>query len=132
VAGVAAFARELSARKVLSVTRNKSQTDALAIPPHLRKVFREAVWLYAEWSPALAEPQVRLDNRLRDISAICALVETFRDPLPEEIFERLMSYMREIRYTLIRQKLVAERSYSSAGRCFLRLIEDRKRHFLAP
>jgi hypothetical protein len=43
-----------------------------------------------------------------------------------------MSYLREIRYTLLRQKLVAEPSYGAAGHCFLRLIEDRKRHFLVP
>jgi len=44
----------------------------------------------------------------------------------------LMFYMREIRYTLLRQKLVAGHCYAAAGRCFLRLIEDRKRHFLVP
>jgi hypothetical protein len=43
-----------------------------------------------------------------------------------------MSYLREIRYTLLRQRLVADDSYAAAGQCFLRLIEDRKRHFLAP
>jgi hypothetical protein len=51
---------------------------------------------------------------------------------PEEIFEHLMLHVREIRYTLLRQKLVAGYSYAAAGRCFLRLIEDRKRHFLVP
>jgi len=107
------------------------------IPDQLRKAFRDAVWLYADWNSALPEPQVQIGgsshaSSSHAISAVCALVEKFDDRLPEEIFERLMLHMREIRYTLLRQKLVAGHSYGAAGRCFLRLIEDRKRHFLVP
>jgi hypothetical protein len=102
------------------------------IPDQLRKAFHDAVWLYAHWNPALPEPQVQIGGSSHAISAVCAFVEKFDDRLPEEMFERLMLHMREIRYTLLRQKLVAEHSYAAAGRCFLRLIEDRKRHFLVP
>jgi hypothetical protein len=35
--------------------------------------------------------------------------------------------MRDIRYTLLRQKIVADQSYRAGARCFLRLIEDGKR-----
>ena len=102
------------------------------IPGQLRKAFHDAVWLYAGWNPALPEPEVQIRGSSHSISAVCALVEKFDDRLPEEIFERLMLHTREIRYTLLRQKLVAGHSYAAAGRCFLRLIEDRKRHFLVP
>jgi len=88
--------------------------------------------LYADWNPALHEPEVQIGGSSYGISAVCALVERFDDRLPEKIFERLMLHMREIRYTLLRRKLVAGHSYAAAGRCFLRLIEDRKRHFPVP
>ena len=102
------------------------------MPAYLRDAFADAVRLYADWNPTLPEPQMRIRGRALAISAVCDLVEIFQDPLPDDLFERPMSSMREIRYTLLRQKLLAEHSYAAAGRCFLRLIEDRKRHFLAP
>ncbi len=98
----------------------------------MRDAFRSAVLSYPDWNPALPEPQVRLGDQLYALSVVCGLVDGFHDRLAEDIFDRLMSYLREIRYTLLRQKLVADPSYAAAGHCFLRLIEDRKRHFLAP
>ena len=110
----------------------KTQSASGPIPDRLRTAFRKAVWSYAEWNPALPEPEVPLGDRHYALSAVCRLVDDFHGRLAEDIFDRLMSYLREIRYTLLRQKLVAEHSYAVAGQCFLRLIEDRKRHFLVP
>ncbi len=112
--------------------KSKTQSPSGPIPEDLRAAFRNAVWSYADWNPALAEPEVTLGDRRCALSAVCGLVGDFHDRLAEDIFDRLMSYLREIRYTLLRQKLVAEHSYAAAGQCFLRLIEDRKRHFLVP
>lgn len=114
------------------LTKSATALPPDPIPNQLRKAFRDAVCLYADWNPALPEPEVQIGDSLHAISVVCALVEKFDDRLPEEIFERLMLDMREIRYTLLRQKLVAGHSYAAAGRSFLRLIEDRKRHFLVP
>jgi hypothetical protein len=80
--------------------------------------------------PSLPEPEVHLRSELYSMSAVCRLVDGFGDPLPDDVFEKLMSYMRDIRYTLLRQKIVAEQSYTAGARCFLRLIEDRKRQCL--
>lgn len=110
----------------------KTSLSSDPIPEHLREAFRSAVLSYADWNPALAEPEVNLGERRYALSAVCGLVQGFNDRLPEDTFDRLMSYLREIRYTLLRQKLVAGNSYAAAGHCFLRLIEDRKRHFLVP
>jgi hypothetical protein len=60
------------------------------------------------------------------MSAVCGLVTEFNERLPDDVFDRLMTYMRDIRIRL-RQKIFAEHSYAEGGRCFLRLIEDRKR-----
>jgi len=77
--------------------------------------------------PPLAEPQVQLGSELHAMSAVCDLIGRFDDRLPEDVFDKLMIYMRDVRYTLLRQKLVADPSYTAGARCFLRLIEDRKR-----
>jgi hypothetical protein len=108
------------------------QSSPDPLPNELHTAFRAAVWAYADWNPAQPEPEVQVDGGVQAISAVCGLVDKFQDRLPHDIFDRLMSYVREIRYTLLRQKLVAEHSYAAAGRCFLRLIVDRKRHFLVP
>jgi hypothetical protein len=93
----------------------------------LRAAFRSAVWLYSRWLPSQPEPQVHLGSELHAMSAVCRLVDRFSDPLPDDVFDKLMIYMRDIRYTLLRQKIVADQSYTAGARCFLRLIEDRKR-----
>jgi hypothetical protein len=119
-------------RRAKSKAKSKTQSMSGPIPDDLRAAFRKAVWSYADWNPALAEPEVPFRDRHYALSAMCGLVDDFHDRLAEDIFDRLMSYLREIRYTLLRQRLVAEHSYAAAGQCFLRLIEDRKRHFLVP
>jgi hypothetical protein len=100
------------------------------IPGELRAAFRSAVWLYSGWMPSLAEPEVRFRSELHAMSAVCRLVDRFGDPLPDDVFDKLMTYMRDIRYTLLRQKIVADQSYRAGARCFSRLIEDRKQQCL--
>jgi hypothetical protein len=112
--------------------KSKAQSASGPIPDDLRAAFRKAIWSYADWNPGLPEPEVTLRDRVYAVSALCGLVDEFHDRLAEDIFDRLMAYLREIRYTLLRQRLVADHSYAAAGQCFLRLIEDRKRHFLVP
>ena len=97
------------------------------IPTDLSAAFRSAVLLYSHWVPPLPEPQVELGSELHAMSAVCDLIGRFGDRLPEDVFDKLMIYMRDVRYTLLRQKLVADPSYTAGARCFLRLIEDRKR-----
>ena len=116
----------------MRLTKSKAQSSSGPTSDHLRAAFREAVWSYANWNPALAEPVVPLGDRHYALSAMCGLVHGLHNALAEDVFDRLMSYLHGVRYTLLRQKLVAEHSYAAAGQCFLRLIEDRKRHFLAP
>jgi len=61
---------------------------------------------------------VRLRSEAHDISAVCDLVDRFRDRLPDDVFDRLMIYMRDVRYTLLRQKIIADQSYMAGARCF--------------
>ena len=96
------------------------------IPKDLREAFHGAVWLYSDWNPLRPEPTVRIGMTLHSITELCNMTDQFHDDLPDDVFDKLMSYMGGIRYTLIRQKLAANKSYAAAARCFLRLIEDRK------
>jgi hypothetical protein len=98
------------------------------IPNHLREAFRDAVCGYSDWIPARPELEVRIGSTLHSLSEVCALVDHFHDQLPEDVLDKLMAYMRGVRYTLLRQKLVADQSYAAGARCFLRLLEDCKRY----
>ena len=101
------------------VRRAKSKAQSAGpIPGDLRAAFRTAVWSYADWNPALPEPDVTVGDRHYSLSAVCGLVDDFHDRLAEDIFDRLMSYLREIRYTLLRQRLVADHSYAVPGNVF--------------
>jgi hypothetical protein len=104
-----------------------SVSSAKSMRREVREAFHNAVRLYADWTPSLPEPRVCLGGTWRSMSAVCDLVAEFSDRLPDDVFDRLVIYMRDIRYTLLRQKIFAEHSYAEGGRCFLRLIEDRKR-----
>jgi hypothetical protein len=99
------------------------------IPDDLGAAFRTAVWLYSDWIPSLPELEVQFGSKLHTMSAVCGLLDSFNDRLPDDVFDKLMSYMRDIRYTFLRQRIVAEQSYRAGARCFLRLIEDRKRQY---
>ena len=97
------------------------------IPNNLREAFSHAVRCYSDWIPSRPEPEVCIGSTSHSMSAVCGLVEKFHDQLPDDVFGMLMRHMRDIRYTLLRQKIVADQSYVAGARCFLRLIEDRKR-----
>ena len=102
-----------------------------SIPANLCAAFRSAVQLYSDWMPSLPEPQVHFGGEIHSMSTVCGLVDRFGDRLPDDVIDQLLIYMRDIRYTLLRQKIVAEPTYTAGARCFLRLIEDRKRQEVA-
>jgi len=94
----------------------------LRIPPKLAEAFFDAIRAYVRWSSATSEPIITVD---RDdsvpISRVCRRVEMFTDPLPDEVFEALHFLGTDE----TRKKLSADRTYSTAGQCLLKLIDDR-------
>jgi hypothetical protein len=102
----------------------ESQSDQ--IPEDLSKAFREAVALYASWTPSGPEPQVWIGGSSHPMSAVSELVEKFHDRLPDDLFDNLMICVRDVRYTLLRQRLYARQSYAAGALCLRRLIQDRK------
>jgi hypothetical protein len=94
------------------------------IPPGRADAFRNAVWRYSDWR-AEPEPEVILDQKPVVISTVCEAVLPFSDPLPESVFEKLFSFLH-MEHTVLKGELDADPSYSTAARCFLKLIEHRK------
>jgi hypothetical protein len=97
------------------------------ISPELAEAFRQAVALYRDFDPALREQTslVSLDQKPYSICEVCRLVGGFSDPLPEGLLARLFSYMHAEHMELERD-LAKNRSYATAARCLLKLIEDRR------
>jgi hypothetical protein len=53
-------AKSKAKSKGRSKAESKTQSMSGPIPEDLRAAFRKAVWSYADWNPALAEPEVPL------------------------------------------------------------------------
>jgi hypothetical protein len=97
------------------------------IPPGRAEAFRDAVWRYSDWW-AEPEPEVVLDQKPVVISTVCEAVLPFNDPLPESVFEKLFSFLH-MEHAVLKGELDADPSYSTAARCFLKLIEHRKAEY---
>jgi len=101
--------------------------ETLPIPPKLAETFFEAVRAYVRWPFATPEPTVNVDqDDPVPISTICRRVDMFTDPLPDELFEALYFLATDETRRHLREKLDADRTYSTAGQCLFKLIEDRK------
>jgi hypothetical protein len=97
------------------------------IPPGRAEAFRDAVWRYSDWW-AEPEPEVILDQKPVLISTVCEAVLPFSDPLPESVFEKLFSFLH-MEHAVLKGELDADPGYSTAARCFLKLIEHRKAEY---
>src|SRR5437773_2505020 len=93
------------------------------IPPAHAEGFRDAVWRYSDWR-AEPEPEVHLHLKPVSISTVCRDVLPFNDPLPEDVFEKLFSYLHA-EHTILKGELDTDPTYATAARCFLKLIEHR-------
>jgi hypothetical protein len=63
------------------------------IPTALGAAFRSVVQPYSDWMPSLPEPEVQLGSKTHNMSEVCGLVDRFRDRLPDDVFDSLMSYL---------------------------------------
>src|SRR5262245_45892097 len=99
----------------------------LTIPPMLAMAFFDAVREYVRWPVGAPEPTIVVDqDDPVPISRVCRRVEMFTDLLPDEVFEALHFLSADERQRDLREALDANRTYSTAGQCLLKLIEDRK------
>jgi hypothetical protein len=102
-----------------------SKQSTKPIPRDLATAFCEAVLSYQDWAPGNAEPTVVFCGHVEPISAICAMVESFKsDQIPGDIFLRLCAYVR-VGDEYLKIDLASDRCYSKAADCLLQLIQRR-------
>jgi hypothetical protein len=94
------------------------------ISPKPADTFFAAVREYVRWGYMGPEPSITDDqDELILISTVCRRVDTFTDPLPEEVFNALYFLATQKH---LKEKLDAERTHATGAKLLLRLIEDRK------
>jgi hypothetical protein len=74
------------------------------------------------------EPSMTVDRYLVRINLVCGRVSGFHDSLPDEVYDALFFVMHGT-HTHLKKELRADRTYATAARCFLELIEDKKRKY---
>jgi hypothetical protein len=96
----------------------------IPISKKLADAFFEAVRMYIRWGFMAPEPSVTSDpDDAVPISTICRRVDTFVDPLPDEVFDALYFLAVQKQF---KEKLETERTYAAGAEFLLKLIEDRK------
>jgi hypothetical protein len=91
------------------------------IPQDLTEAFRDAVAYYPDWSPALDEARISIDRKAYTVSAVCSLVDGFRDRVPNDVRDSLLSYFDGAE----KLEFAEDPSYAMAGYCLRILIERR-------
>ena len=94
------------------------------ISPQLADAFFAAVRGYVRWGYMGPKPGITNEgNELIPISTVCRRVDTFTDPLPDEVCNALCFLTTQKH---LKEKLDAERTYATGAQLLLKLIEDRK------
>jgi hypothetical protein len=95
------------------------------IPPNYSEAFDRAVRRYSDWSRDSPELGVTIDGKKFSMSTVCDFVSKYDDPLPDDIFRCLHSYM-SAEHRDLKERLGRTPTYSTAAYCLRKLIEDRK------
>ena len=96
-----------------------------SISPTLAEEFFEAVRGYIRW--VFSHPKRPLSfERCIQLSLVCGRVATFTDTLPEDVFNALYVLALDDTHRPLKEELRADRTYATAARCFLELIEAKK------
>ncbi|SRR6266478_3137924 len=94
-----------------------------SISRRLAEEFFEAVREYIRW--AFGHPQQPLPfDRYVQLCLVCGRVAKLTDPLPEDVFDAL--YMLAVDDEALKEELSVNRTYSTAARILLELIEAKK------
>jgi hypothetical protein len=99
------------------------QSAEQIIPLDFAEAFADAVLVYEIWNPEYPEHLIRIGPRFYSILEVCGFVDQFTDRLPERVFLKLRSYMRDYPDGILWADLAADPSYATAVRC-LRKIHD--------
>jgi hypothetical protein len=112
----------------------KSAPSGQSAPPtrrDLAEAFANALSAYGDWSPGQPEPEISIGQTKFSMTAVCGLFDQFADELPQQVFDKLRSYMDPVSHSDLIVELAVNCSYATGARCLRRLIELRKEYQLA-
>ncbi len=102
-----------------------AEPSAEPIPPDFAEAFAYAVLVYEIWTPEEPGRSIEIGSRSYSIVEVCGLVDQFTDRLPERVYLKLRSYMRDHADGKFKADLAADPSYATAVRCLRGMIERR-------
>jgi len=100
-----------------------AEPSAEPIPPDIAEAFAYVVLVYEIWTPEEPGRLIEIGPRSYSIVEVCGLVDQFTDRLPERVYLKLRSYMRDDADG--KADLAADPSYATAVRCLRGMIERR-------
>src|SRR5579862_7636741 len=102
-----------------------AEQSAEPIPPDFAEAFAYAVLVYEIWTPEEPGRLIEIGSQSYSIIEVCGFVDRFTDRLPERVYLKLRSYMRDYRDGKLKADLAADPSYATAVRCLRAMIERR-------
>jgi len=100
--------------------------DKRQIPPDFAKAFADAVLAFEFWeSPERPGRMIPLRRGYYTLEEICVAVDQFNDQLPEEVFDKLRSYMHDYPHGALIAEIEVDRSYRIGAYCLRGLMEIR-------
>ena len=112
---------------------------ASKLPPQLPARARQPLWkssstllsrsgCFTVWTPAGPNLLVSIELKPYSFESAYSLIDTFDDPLPEDLLHRLLANIH-YRDEDIKEDLATRRSYSSAARVLRCLMQRRKEEY---
>jgi hypothetical protein len=93
-----------------------SAQSAETIPSDFAEAFAYAVLVYGIWTPEEPGRLIQVGPRLYSVIEVCRFVDQFTDRLPERVYLKLRSYMRDYPDAKLKADLAADPSYATAAR----------------
>jgi len=101
------------------------EPSAEPIPPDFAEAFAYAVLVYEIWTPEEPGRLIQIGSRSYSILEVCRFVDQFTDRLPERVYLKLRSYLRDDPDGKLKADLAADPSYATAVRCLRAMMQRR-------
>jgi hypothetical protein len=106
-----------------------AEPSAEPIPPDFAEAFAYAVLAYEIWTPEEPARLIRIGPRSYSIVEVCRFVDQFTDRLPERVYLKLRSYMRDYSDAKLKADLAGDPSYATAVRCLRAMMARRTEEY---
>jgi hypothetical protein len=114
------------------IKSEQSAQSGQSVPPTPRELadaFADALLAYGDWSPGQPEHEISIGQAKFSMTAVCGLFDQFADELPQQVFDKLRSYMDLPSHSDLIVELAVNCSYATGARCLRTLIELRKAEY---